>query len=186
MDVLKIYNVSTDVAAGSVNMQKLTNELASSGDIQNYGGINLNGDELTVFGDVFNELDVDTLIYNHVPQTLAEAKYEKNEEINDRTEVLIAAGYAYGGMQFSLSLEAQINILGLKEAADLGALTYPVDFNNIDDTAQYQIANGAEVVSIFLTALATKKGILDSGTALKQAVEAATNMTELDAVVDNR
>lgn len=184
MGLLKTYTISTDISAGAVNSEKLTNELFLSGDIQGYDGINIHGEFLDVYGDVFNEIDVDALILNHIPKTLEEAKIEKNEEINDKTGDLISAGYAHSGMQFSLSIEAQVNIIGLLLAKD--GLTYPVDFNNLDDTDQHQIVDANEIVLIFNTALVTKKTILDSGTALKQQVEAATNQYELDAIVDNR
>jgi hypothetical protein len=39
---------------------------------------------------------------------------------------------------------------------------------------------------MYLTALSTKKAHLDSGTALKNQVRAATTHNEIDAVIDNR
>jgi len=50
----------------------------------------------------------------------------------------------------------------------------------------YQIADAAEMSNFFLTALGTKKAWQDSGTALKQAVEAAVDEAGVDAVIDNR
>ena len=113
-------------------------------------------------------------------------KKEKSELINDRTVELVSNGYSFGGKVFSLSKNAQTNILALFATKDNPALTYPVEFNTIDDLEKYSAANAPTIEGMYLTALGTKKAHLDSGSILKDAVRAATTKAEVDLVVDNR
>jgi hypothetical protein len=115
---------------------------------------------------------------------LAEYKTFRNDEINERTGELIALGYSYSGFQFPLSDHAQTNLLGIYTVKEF--LTYPIEWNNINDTAVYQITDATDVSNIFLTALSTKKSSLDSGTHLKQQIEACTTYLEVQAITDNR
>ena len=115
---------------------------------------------------------------------LAEYKAFRINEINDKTGELILLGYTYQGMQFPLSGNAQDNLLGMFTAKDY--LTYPVALNNIDDTDVYNLINAADVVNLYMTALATKKARLDAGTALKTQINACTTALEVQAIIDNR
>jgi hypothetical protein len=107
-------------------------------------------------------------------------------EVNVRTQELITAGYTWAGKQFPLSINGQINLLGLVNAAQLGILTFPIDLNTIDDTDRHPIADPTEVYNIFGTALGTKKSILDSGTALKEQIMNAVDESAVQAIIDNR
>ena len=109
-----------------------------------------------------------------------------NDKIDNRTSELIALGFTYSTKQFSLSASAQSNLLGLDLSKDDPALTYPIKYNTIDDLDSYSVPDSTDMHSMFLTALATKKGHLDSGTVLKQQVRDATTISELDLVIDNR
>jgi hypothetical protein len=113
-------------------------------------------------------------------------KHYRIDEINTRTQELIAGGYTWASKQFSLSTNGQINLLGLVNAAQLGILNFPIDLNTIDDEDRHPIADATEVYNIFGTALGTKKGYLDSGTALKDSVMACSKAAEVQAIVDNR
>ena len=115
---------------------------------------------------------------------LAEYKTYRNTEINERTDELIALGYSYASLTFPLSDHAQTNLLGIYSTKEL--LTYPVEWNNLDDTAVYNITDATDVTNIFLTALGTKKASLDSGTHLKQQIEACSTYLEVQAIIDNR
>jgi len=109
------------------------------------------------------------------------------DEIDRRTAELIFQGFEYppaSGNIFSFSTNAQSNLLGTYSAKEL--LTYPFGWSFKDDHGVYQIADATEMANFFLTALGTKKAWQDSGTALKQAVEAAIDEAEVDAVIDNR
>jgi hypothetical protein len=119
--------------------------------------------------------------------TLPNYKLLRFDEIDRKTGELISEGFEYppaSGNIFSFSTNAQSNLLGTYSAKDL--LTYPFGWSTKDDHLVYQIADSAEMSNFFLTALATKKAWQDSGTALKQAVEAAIDEAEVDAVIDNR
>ena len=105
-------------------------------------------------------------------------------EIDKRTGELISAGFTYATKQFSLSLNAQINISALNQSKDL--LTYPVNYNTLNDEDEYDVIDATDMGNMYMTALATKKGMIDSGTALKQQIRAAQNDAEVDAIIDNR
>lgn len=113
-------------------------------------------------------------------------KAHRINEINERTGELIANGYVWAGKTFPLSINGQINLLGLVNAAQLGMLTFPIDLNTINDEDRHPIADSTEVYQIFGTALGTKKAILDGGTELKEAVMNAADETAVAAIVDNR
>lgn len=117
---------------------------------------------------------------------LPDIKAVKYLEIDKRTGELIAAGFFYAGFQFSLSTEAQSRLMGLNQVRDHPMITYPVKWNNLDDTHVYNLANADEVLTFYLTAVGTYRTHVDSGTALKQQVRDAANKAAVDAVVDNR
>ncbi len=106
------------------------------------------------------------------------------ESIDIKTGILIREGFAYGNKTFSLSENAQNNLLGTVIKKD--ALTYPLDWSTKDDSEVYQIADATEMDTFFMSALGTKKAYQDSGTALKVSVQACTTIAELEAIVDNR
>jgi len=104
--------------------------------------------------------------------------------IDIRTGELIGGGFPYAGKTFSMSANAQSNLLGVYSARDL--LAYPFGWNVKDDSETYQIADATEMANFFMTALGFKKAIQDSGTVLKAQVTACTTIGELEAIEDNR
>lgn len=132
---------------------------------------------------------IDTNISSHeagvyIELTIDEHKVLKSREIDGRTGELISLGFSYATKQFSLSQNAQINISALNQTRD--ELTYPINYNTADDLDTYNVVDATDMHSMYLTALSTKKAHLDSGTALKNQVRAATTHNEIDAVIDNR
>lgn len=121
---------------------------------------------------------------NYTEMSLTDYKHLRFNEIDARSSELIALGYTYGGQQLSLSQNAQLNLLGLNDSRD--ELTYPIEYNNIDDTDVYWIQDAIDMHSMYMTALGTKKAHLDSGTALKDQIRSSTTKAEVDAVIDNR
>lgn len=117
---------------------------------------------------------------------LQELKAWRYEMIDARTSELIKQGFSYQGKQFSLSQNAQINILGLDNAKDDPALSYPIKYNTIDDLDSYDVVDASDVHNMYLSALATKKGYTDSGTVLKQQIRDAVDIDAVNAIVDNR
>ena len=115
---------------------------------------------------------------------LSELKEHRYEEIDAKTGELIFQGFVYSGVTFSMSTNAQSNLLGTYSAKEL--LTYPFAWNAKDDSSTYQIADAAEMATFFMTALATKKSHQDSGTALKTSVRDAVDIAAVNAITDNR
>jgi hypothetical protein len=116
--------------------------------------------------------------------TLDEYKQIKFKEIDRRTAELIAEGFTYNSKVFSLSNNAQINLLGVDIKRNDGIL--PLTFNTIDDLDDITFTTAADVDSFFMVALATKKTHLESGNSLKVSIRNATTEAEVDAVVDTR
>lgn len=115
---------------------------------------------------------------------LSELQAERYEQIDIVTGKLISEGYVYNGVTFSMSANAQANLLGAYTAKEL--LTYPFAWNSKDDSSTYYIADATEMASFFMTALAFKKGLQDSGTVLKTQVRDAIDIDSVNAIVDNR
>jgi hypothetical protein len=118
--------------------------------------------------------------------TLDEYKKLRYCEIDVRTGELISQGFVYQSKIFSLSTSAQTNILALDSTRDDPALTYPIKYNTIDDSDSYDVVDSTDLHNMYLTALATKKGHLDSGTVLKTSIRDAATKADVDAIIDNR
>ncbi len=113
----------------------------------------------------------------------------KISAVDSRTSELIDDGFEYpasSGVYFSLSATAQSTLLQLDALRDEVSFSYPVKCNSKDNGAAYSLANSAAVLAFFLEAFDTLRGHLDSGTALKDSVRAATTAALANAVVDSR
>lgn len=122
-------------------------------------------------------------------QLLETIKSRKFAAINNRTRELIAKGFehpAASGQFFSLFADAQRNINDLEVARSLPELSFPVKWNTLDDFGVLSMSNSAVVHDFYLDALLTYRGHLDSGTALKDQVRAATTAAAVNAVTDDR
>jgi len=113
-------------------------------------------------------------------------KKERYTEIDSRTDALIAQGFMFAGKNFSLSANAQMKMMGINQIRDDVAVTYPIVWNTKNDTDSYDIPNSATVRGFYLTAVGTYRAHVDTGSALKAAVRAATSIEAVDAIVDNR
>lgn len=118
--------------------------------------------------------------------TLDDYKALRYHEIDTKTEEKIGLGFSYAGKVFSLSANAQTNILALDNTRDDPALSYPIEYSTIDDLDNYFVQNSTDLHNMYLTALATKKSWVDSGTTLKDSVRTATTHAEVDTIIDNR
>lgn len=125
----------------------------------------------------------EAIAWYEAPQ-LPGARDGKYGTIDRKTDALIALGFTHAGKQFSLSLAAQVKLLGTYNART--TLVYPIIWNMIDDSGTYEIADAAEVEAMYAAALAAIRTALDSGTALKNSVRNATTLAEIEAVVDSR
>jgi len=117
--------------------------------------------------------------------TLEGYKQLKYAEIDAKTgSLIVEGGFTYAGKKFSLKETAQLNLLGVQIKRNDPIL--PITFNNVDNTDTQVLATPTDVDNFFMSALGTKKGHLDSGTALKDSVRAAVDKAGVDAVIDNR
>jgi len=122
---------------------------------------------------------LDTLTFDE----LKEARYIM---IDNRTGELVSQGFSYAGKVFSLSQNAQINISALDQTRNDPTLTYPITYNTIDDLDTYSVIDATDMHTMYLTALATKKGHIDGGSNLKAQVRAAIDINSINAIIDNR
>ena len=115
---------------------------------------------------------------------LDEYKVAAMDKVDARSGELISAGYTFSSKQFSLSINGQINILATDVSnADM---TFPFDYNTIDNLDKLVVTDATMLHNMYLTALATKKAHLDSGTTFKDSIRAAADKAAVDAVVDTR
>jgi hypothetical protein len=118
--------------------------------------------------------------------SLEEYKDVRYKEIDARTEEKILLGFSYQGKVFSMSANAQTNILALDNTRDDPALIYPITYNTLDDLDSYNVVDSTDLHNMYLTALATKKAWVDSGTLLKDSVRDAIDEQAVQAIIDNR
>lgn len=108
----------------------------------------------------------------------------KFAEIDAKTGYLIAQGYDFDGKKMSLSLPAQITLLGLSAAEN--DLTYPVVINTLNDSDTLMIPDAATAHILFLTAVGTYRAWKDQGTDLKNQVRNAKSTKDVDIIKDSR
>lgn len=118
------------------------------------------------------------------PNILDEVKESRYTDIDIRTGELISQGFTYNSRVFSMSENAQNNLLGTYTSKNL--LEYPFSWNVKDDSETYQIQDVTEMENFFMTALSFKKGHQDSGTDLKKLVRDAVDINEVNLIIDNR
>lgn len=127
---------------------------------------------------------------------LSELKDKRYVEIDNRTTELIGGGFTYLGKVFSLSRQAQSNMLGVRAAiadyrasgslAGFEAAFFPLKFNTLDDTDSTSLDKMDDFLAFYDTAMGTVRAYLDGGTALKTTIRAAVDKAGVDAVVDER
>ena len=120
---------------------------------------------------------------------LEAAKCEKHGQIDGKTDAMIKAGFEFppaSGDRFELSLEAQSRMNALLTLADDPDITYPILWNTIDDSKQITIPDSDTVKLFCKTAVGYYRAAVDSGTAIKDQVRAATTISEVNGIIDNR
>jgi hypothetical protein len=121
---------------------------------------------------------------NQIP--LEEARQQKLDEIERRSNEIADQGFLFQGMRFGMGLSGQTKILGLDAMRNDPFLTYPVEYNNIDETAVLYLDTPDEVHAFALTAFGEYRRVFDQGTMLKSRVRAATTLEELSGIYDPR
>jgi len=106
----------------------------------------------------------------------------KNRQIDEKTGELISTGFTWDSLIFSMSSNAQINWSNIPNVPDS---LFPLPVMTKDDKTVYNLALSNKM-NFYLTALNFKNGYLQSGTSLKNQVEACTTDAEVEAIHDNR
>lgn len=117
---------------------------------------------------------------------LPETKLAKYAEIDARTDQLIYEGFMFAGKRFSLSLGAQLKMIGTNQVRARPEIAYPIVWNTIDDADKHQLVDADEVLAFYLQGVGTYRAHVDSGTELKDQVRAATTIAAVQAVEDAR
>lgn len=118
------------------------------------------------------ELDIDT----HTEKL--------REEIDKKTQALISKGFKFKKTMFSLSQNAQINWMALKNQYDMNLLPDEIEISRKDGKT-YSLKKD-EFLDFYNLAFTTVKDILDSGRALKTKAYNANTEKKLSEFIDDR
>jgi hypothetical protein len=113
--------------------------------------------------------------------TLEQAKEIKLNQIDAKTQELIFLGFAFAGLQWSLSLTAQINWSNLSSIPEQ---FFPLPLQDMNEQS-YSLAY-ANRMNFYLTAVGTKNSRLQSGSVLKQQVSLLATIEDALNFVDPR
>lgn len=105
--------------------------------------------------------------------------------IDKRTGELITAGHTYNTKTYSLSENAQKKLIEWRIKADSGDETARTA-TTLDNTDTVVLVDAAAVIVFTDAAFSAIQVHLDSGDALRAQVRAATNISAVEAVDDNR
>jgi hypothetical protein len=128
--------------------------------------------------------DPGTGTFSPPPLTLAEAKSQKLDTIDQTTNYLLKGGFEYLGDRYSLGPSSREHLMQI--AVFGSALSYPFDYPNIDETGAIVLNSYAEAQAFVGAGVARAGYILTGDSALSKAVADATTVAEVEAVVDNR
>lgn len=125
-------------------------------------------------------------VVNNPTVQLQEAKQAKFEQIDKKTNEIIARGFTWDGVLLSLSLPAQTRLNGIYAMRDDPPGGYPVIWNSLDDNSFVTLNNAVDTTSMHDAAGDRLRTVVDSGTVIKEEVRQATTVAEVDAIVDPR
>lgn len=187
MEILKTYSIISDTLNGDLNPKKLQNEIEVANCVVNLKSIDIAGDTFTIIGaSITDETLLNNTVAIHEAISLDEYKSQRYVEIDAKTGELISQGFTYQNLIFSLSQNAQINLLGLDNTRDDPSMTYPIAYNTLDDLNSYDVQSANDIHLMYLTALGTKKSYVDSGTILKKLIRDAVDYNAVELIIDNR
>jgi len=180
------YNISSSFNDG-VDITRFTSELATAGFIVYSAYCSEDKQTCVVNVNLDDKPAVDAVVAAHVGcDSLYAYKSIKFAKIDGKTYSLIENGFQYANKTFSLSQHAQAKLVGVHQVRDDPMMTYPIKWNTKDDNDYYSISDIDDLHLFYMTAVGTYKAHVDSGTALKDLVRAATSKAEVDAIVDPR
>lgn len=106
------------------------------------------------------------------------------EAIDRKTQVLISQGFKFKKTMFSLSQNAQINWMALKNQYDMNLLPDEIEISRLDGKT-YSLKK-EEFLDFYNLAFNTVKDILDAGRALKIKAYNVNTEKKLSEFIDNR
>lgn len=113
-----------------------------------------------------------------------QVRQEAFARIDARSDALIAAGFRFQDVVFSLSNEAQIRYATMMMMAD--HLGYPLSINSLDDKNKVELVSADHTRAFCIAALNHVRGVVDSGTVQKDHVRTLMTADELAQYVDPR
>lgn len=131
-------------------------------------------------------LDASVAAHRAANPGLAAAKSNCFVQIDTRTDSLIDQGFVYLGETLSLSADARQTIISMDLQRDDVSIIYPIVWNSLDNLTSVSVVDSASVHALALSAMSTVRAHVDSGTALKDLVRAATTVAMVKAVNDSR
>lgn len=138
------------------------------------GDFSLNGDNV-----VFDQAKQDA----RLGEMFTRLRGEALAKVDARTTAKIASEtFTHAGLEFSVSLSAQVKWNGLYNAR--ASITYPQLVFNKDDTQTHSIADSAEVETMYGLAVTKVKALVDEGTTVKQNVLAAADIDAVNVLVN--
>ena len=150
--------------------------------------------------EITNELDniVFSFLDNYETYNLMAMKKLKTKVINSRTDELLLVGYKYGDIYFPILPEDQRNYLGLNVAAlnqlvtsqemlTFGEGGIKVKGHDSDgNTIYHSFVDCGDIINFFMTGMGFVNQTLSSGWELKDQINNASSIDELNAIEDNR
>lgn len=188
------YSIPTDIAGSTVDTGLLVAEIAAAVErAPAMVWLDDGGDSCMVMHEP--ALDTDELtaqvaaVAAHDPGSLARVKTAKAAAVDARTDELIEAGFEFppaSGMVFVPTANFQRTLMGTMLIKGNPALTYPIEWSTADNSGKITLANATDVENFYLTGLGAIRAHKDSGTAIKDQINAATTVAEVEAVEDLR
>lgn len=117
--------------------------------------------------------------YSGEPEAHAKARYKEAVSKCSQYQIL-SEGFVHATKTFSLSALSQISWLGLFVSKDL--MTYPYTIPVMDDTETYDIADAAEVTTMWVAILTKVATVRSEGTAKKVEIENAAGAAAARAI----
>jgi hypothetical protein len=142
---------------------------------------------ITFFDDLSTEqestLDAFMAIYDGdvwTAQNIAKAN------IDHRTQELLARGFEHDGHRFSLSLAAQANWNRMITKHAAGTLVLPTDKVSTSHGLRHSFADAAAFEAFESAYTSAVEDVLEGGRLLKDQINAAATVEDVNAVVDSR
>ena len=183
-------------ANGEVDFSSLVKELAQAGLSQRPFLMRGYTSALRIgFAGVVSQQDrtlLDALVasHNQISKLLDSLKERRLRDIDIRTSELIATGsFEYpeaSGFMFSMTTTAQFNTLVMYTRRNDGNFTYPVVRSIKNNKSSISLSDVSAVEAFYAASEIAVRSVLDNGNILKEQVNDATTMEQVNAVVDNR